>query len=338
MILFSLQAFGSNSCDELARSSRLLKLVNQIETYSDQTMLWPNQDLQSFTYVLTDLDISKNCALVLYNNLNREFVATKDIIEYRNTTFEFYVNSFNPPKNKELKTFFKRNNITVAYAQNFTDLTSQTPAYLMRLFGFENGNFYINLLLHEGFHLFTKFPNKNNWFNWTSDLSFDRDEVFKKCYSDPRVKSVFYQEFNSIESAFELLEFYGDIELAGEAIKDYYKHREKRQAILQNISIQDTLSGEPISCLRAEIVMEHEEGIAEFFGNVPMLNANLMSNQNLFYQLRYVRNGQAYYSIGLVKQLFLFRKLGRQYISTVEEMINKDDFSYNQDYYVKQNL
>ena len=178
----------------------------------------------------------------------------------------------------------------------------------------------------------------SNWVNWTESVNFNRDEVITKCYEDKRVTSIFEKEFEAILSTFQSLEFYSDVQLASEALSDYYVISEKRYKVLSNIKIHDTLNDTYISCKQAEVIMEHREGLAEFFGNMAMFDSGLMNKYHLFANLRDKRKGDSFYGIGMLKQLFLYRKLGNSYSQTVNDMLNRDNAQFDQDYYIKQNL
>lgn len=334
--IFSTNVYAIGECEKLKNSKRLLKLINQLENYEDQTGIWPGQNLSTFTYVLTDFDVTSGCAVVLYDNFKKEYIKSTSPIKYENGFFNFYSKN-NPPKNAELKSFFNQKNIEVAYAQNFTNILGQIPNYLLRIFGFLDGNFYLNLLLHEGFHLSTQLTS-SNWISWTYDVSFDRFELAKKCYEDKRVVELFEKEFEAILSAYQLLKFHKDSGLAAKALKDYYSLSAKRYSILKNVTLDDTVNNKKLSCKQAEVIMEHREGVAEFYGNMVLYNQGLMNEYNLYAILMEKRKGDSFYGIGMVKQLYLYRKLGTRYINMVMDMLNNDDSQFDQDYYVRQNL
>ena len=63
-----------------------------------------------------------------------------------------------------------------------------------------------------------------------------------------------------------------------------------------------------------------------------------MNEYNLYAILMEKRKGDSFYGIGMVKQLYLYRKLGTRYINMVMDMLNNDDSQFDQDYYVRQNL
>lgn len=104
-IIFSTNLYAVDECEKLKNSKRLLKLINQLETYEDQTGVWPGQRLSDFTYVLTDFDVTSGCAVVLYDNFKQEYIKTTSPIQYANGFFNFYT-KYNRPKNVELKSFF----------------------------------------------------------------------------------------------------------------------------------------------------------------------------------------------------------------------------------------
>ena len=58
--IFSTNVYAIGECEKLKNSKRLLKLINQLENYEDQTGIWPGQNLSTFTYVLTDFDVTRD--------------------------------------------------------------------------------------------------------------------------------------------------------------------------------------------------------------------------------------------------------------------------------------
>lgn len=337
LFLFSVNTYASSDCENLKSSSRLTRLISQIKAYSDQRDIWPGQHLSNYAYVLTDLEVTKTCAVVIYDNFKQRFVQTNSPITYANSVFAYFLKN-SPSKNIEIQNFLDSNQIEFAYAQNFTNVLEQVPRYQFHIYGFQDGNVYLYLLLHEGFHLFTQFGSSRNWLTWTYMTSFDRDEVSRKCYEDERVVLIFEKEYEALLSAFQFLEFYKNLNYASDALDDYYKHRESRHSILSDVTIYDELNDTHISCKQAEVVMEHREGLAEFFGNLAMYNSGLMNNYQLFANLREKRKGDAFYGVGMVKQLFLYRKLESSYTHMVQDMLHRDDPNFNQDFYVKKNL
>jgi hypothetical protein len=140
------------------------------------------------------------------------------------------------------------------------------------------------IAVHESYHLHSQIPSwldqprRYDWPAW--DMQPDRRTLVERCYNAAgAVHDTHKKELASLQRAWRLLMGTRDATSDARAIADaraFIAARRERYVLLGGVTVPSP-PAVPVSCERAEDVMELEEGAPQWIGYATALNAGLIS-------------------------------------------------------------
>jgi hypothetical protein len=180
------------------------------------------------------------------------------------------------------------------------------------------------LAIHESYHLHSQFPawldqqRRYEWPPW--DVQPDRKRLVAQCYgATPAVTETLRREMAALEHAWLLL--MGDRDsvtdaMARDSARVFVRLRRDRHALLDGVTIPSAVG--PMTCRRAEDVMELEEGAPQWIAYATAQQAGLIGVEGVGR-----RAAEAFYASGTFQLWILQRLLGPEAMRNLTHEITR---------------